>query len=254
LLIGNLSNDLKKKFLESISISILNSYFTNDGVIDFQKNYLKNIKYSINEKSPDVNFKEIDKGENVFVKKKEIFEKVKEYDICIYYELSGKGTIFSNDITLKKINKLYSFCSSSNDCLVLEFISTFLSSFNKTSGDAISTFIVFEKCLNFFNYSLKDVYEMVSIYPYCFLSFEIENIEECYFDENNLKLIKPEKIARLLYEYINEQEENVKCFFKIIKNEKIIRVYIESKTLEIIKSVSHRIEDLFDEFNEEFDT
>lgn len=215
-----MSNDIKQKVQESIKIVIFNNLYTNDAVKNYL-NSLKNIKTFVQTKSG------LD----------DIFKKAKEYDISIYYESNGKGAVYSNEATLKKLSKLYSFCLSANDCLILEFLSIFLSSFNKTCGDALSSIIVFEKCLKMLNLSLADVYGLFEEYPNLFEYVEVENIMKFTCDEDSFKMISPLEFTKELEEFIKNTDAQAKCYFKIYKNQKTIRIYVESASKENVQSL-----------------
>ncbi len=227
LLIENLSKDLKQKFCESIKIAVFNSYYTNNAI----KSYLTQLK-----------------NLNTFILIKpgisDVIVKAKEYDVSLYYESNGKGTIYSNEATLKKIDKLYSFCFSANDCLILEFLSIFLGSFNKTSGDALSTMILFEKSLMLLNLSLEDVYSLYKQIPYDFQYLEVENISRFICDETSVKITSPIDFTNELEDFIKSIDAEAKCYFKININQKLIRIYVESSSRDNVEVIMKKVKKL----------
>jgi len=232
LVIEKLSNDLKQRFCENIKIAIFNSYYTNNAINDYigqLKNLTKNVL--------------ITPGISNFL------EKAKDYDISIYYESNGKGTIYSNEASLKKIGKLYSFCFSVNDCLILEFLSVFLNSFNKTSSDALSTMVVFEKTLKILNLSLNDVCNLIYENPNEFRYVEVENISKFKFDVETSKITEPKQFALELEEFFKNKGEDAKYYFKLYNDQKKIRIYVESLFQENIKQIMKKIEKLIEVHN-----
>lgn len=226
LLIENLSKDLKKKFCENIKIAVFNTHYTNNAIKTYL-NKLKNLNQFITLK-PET---------------EDVSLKTKEFDISIYYKSNGKGTIYSNETILKKIDKLYSICFSTNDCVILEFLSAFLNAFNKTSGDALSTMILFEKSLKFLNLSLKDVYGLFEENPYDFQYVQVENILEFDCDQE-YKIVKPKKLTFELDDLIKNVDPEAKCFFKIFKIQNVIRIYVESAIKENVKAIMRKAKNL----------
>lgn len=232
LLIENLSIDLKQKFSECIKVAVFNDIYTNNAILDYLNN-LKNIKDIILLK-PYIDDK---------------IQKRKEFDITIDYKSDGEGSVFSTEASLKKIDKLYSFCVSSNDCLILEFLSIFLNSFNKIIGDALSTFIVFEKSLKIFNFSLIDIYNLINQNPNQFEYVDLENISKFKVDEEILKLVEPKQLFLDLENFVNTIDVNAKYFFKIYANQKRLRFYVESSSSENVKHIVKKIKKLIIEHN-----
>jgi len=225
LLIENLSKDLKPLFLNSITISIINTKYTNDSFLNYQAKELKNIKQIISEKS------------GIDIMKLT----AKEYDISIFYQSNGRGTIHCSENTQKKIDKLYSFCFSSIDCLILEFLSLFINSFNRTAGDSISNIIVFEECLKLLNFSLLDVVNLVTEYPFEFDYIKVDNISEFECDEQDVKIIRPENIGNHIDDFLLNLDNKAKCYFKLNKNKKRVRLYVESICKETLKQITKKI-------------
>lgn len=173
--------------------------------------------------------------------------KAKEFDVSIFYETNGRGNILSNEKVNKKIAQLYSYCNSSKDCQILEFISFFFNSGNKIIGDSLSTMILIEKCMKFMNLSLLDVYNLYEELPTSFEYIEVDNIAEYKTDENGYRVVNPENIQKeidLFIEGVNDV--NAKCLFKILPDENSVRIYVESSNLENIKAIMDKAKSLID--------
>lgn len=237
LLVNNLSADLRKRFIDSISIALVNSVFANDKIKEiFAK-----------EKNPIFG---LDNIINLVTDFSLVLAKCKEFDIAISYDCSGKGNVLSNEQTIKKIDSLFAFCSSSLDCQILEFLTLFLNSFNKTIGDSLCTLIVFEKCLKFMNLSISDVYELYSEFPNSFYNIDMSDISDFESDGYYMKIIKPQGIQAEIEECLASLGGKVlKCYFWLIPEDSIIKVFIEGKTLNDVEDFHKLVKNILERYD-----
>lgn len=229
-MISNLSKTLNDKFLSEISIAIINTCYTNTSAKKFLEEKIKFAK--IISSNPGM---------------MNLSAKANEFDISIFYETNGRGNILSNENVLKKVAQLYSYCNSSKDCQILEFISIFFNSANKIIGDSLSTMILIEKCMKFMNLSLLDVYNLYEELPTSFEYIEVDNIAEYKTDDNENRLVNPINIQKeidLFIEGVND--ENAKCFFKLLPDENSVRIYVECSNLDNVKAVMDKAKSLID--------
>jgi len=238
-LIENLSNELSKKFKEKISFTILNSYNTNNSIKEFFDKEIKHGEFILESerKSSEINF----------------FEEGKNFDISICYKKNGRGTILSNEGTQKKLSSLFSFCYSSKDCQILEFLQIFLNLFNRITSDSFSTFIIFEKVLKILKISIENVTCLFNDFPCEFLKRKLKNSQNFNIEENGLNLITPKQMLLDVDNFLKElNDRNAKCIFKKIKKDEdfLIKIYIEATNNENFQSIIKKANELIDIYDE----
>jgi len=173
--------------------------------------------------------------------------KANSYDIGIYFESNGHGTVHSQASVRGKIEKLNSHIESSNDSQILELLLIFLSMFNPTTGDSVSVFLATECALKLMNKSIKDLY-------YLYKELESTNMKVVVSDKNifipnhdETSLLEPIEVQ----DYINELNSSYgcRCFIRPAGTEDIVRIYSEAETAETAEKtallVKTKIEDYF---------
>jgi phosphoacetylglucosamine mutase len=112
-IIKSLSNSLQKEFKKQIKIGIVSTAYSNG-------NFMKFIKENL--------------GLQLAITKtgvKYLHPVAKKYDIGVYFESNGHGTVvYSQELIKEKLTKMDSLCNTSNDAQMLELLQVYLSMFN----------------------------------------------------------------------------------------------------------------------------
>ena len=112
-IIKSLSNSLQKEFKKQIKIGIVSTAYSNG-------NFMKFIKENL--------------GLELAITKtgvKYLHPVAKKFDIGIYFESNGHGTVvYSQELIKEKLTKMDSLCNTSNDAQMLELLQVYLSMFN----------------------------------------------------------------------------------------------------------------------------
>jgi phosphoacetylglucosamine mutase len=223
-----MSPELKKKFESDIRIGIVCTGYSNGAFMNY---ITKTLGLKLIIARTGVKF---------------LHREAKEFDISIYFESNGHGTVFSQEHTLPKITKLNSFCNSATDSQLLEFISLFLCLFNRTTGDSLAIFNATECCLNFLNMTTLDFYNIYTELPAINYKLEVKNKTIFLPNEDETRLIEPKETQSLIDEVCSKYTQS-RCFIRPSGTEDVIRIYAEAQSLneanEIIEIVKKYILD-----------
>lgn len=229
LLIENLSNSIKQIFLEKLSLAIITTAYSNGGFFQYVQNEIKFLKLILAKTGV-----------------KHLHHKAKNYDIAIYFEANGHGTIYFNEKTIEKISEIKnSNLASENDKEILILISDFLKAFNPTVGDSLSVLICAEKCLKILNLNCSDVYDLYENIPSVNMKKVVKDKSIYVSNEDDSRLIEPINIQNKIDEIVEEYKNDLgRCFVRASGTEDIVRVYAEAKTSEIAQKISDKVFEL----------
>jgi phosphoacetylglucosamine mutase len=233
LLIGKLSSNLQKRFLNEIKIGIICTAYSNGEFMSFIKK---------------------DLGFDLIIAKtgvKHLHHKAKNFDIAIYFESNGHGTIYSNEDIHKKIEKLNCFIESSTDSQTLEFMSIFLSMFNRTTGDSLSAMIATEASLLLNNMKLIDVYNIYTELDSLNEKVTVKNKDIFLPNEDDSKLIEPKEVQLFIDSEVEKFTNNkARCFVRPSGTEDIVRIYAEADNFKIVKELVDAVKNfILNKFN-----
>ena len=185
-----------------ITIGYIHSPYTNKAVI----NWVKTINPSINIKCAATGVKNL-------------HHKALKYDVSVYFESNGHGTLLINNRSL----------------LEFDFFKNFVSLNNEVIGDAVSGIIGVHYCLKYLDINYKDWFNF--FIKTDFLLYKKIVTDKNKFETNKIgnRLLRPITIQKEL-DNINELY-NCFCFIRPSGTENIIRIYIESNNnIENIKN------------------
>lgn len=112
-LINSLSLSLQKEFRKQIRIGVVSTAYSNGAFMKFIKETL-GLELAITKTGV-----------------KHLHPVAKTFDIGIYFESNGHGTIvYSQELIKDKLTKMDSLCASSRDAQMLELLQVYLSMFN----------------------------------------------------------------------------------------------------------------------------
>lgn len=177
---------------------------------------------------------------------KHLHHKARDYDIAVYFESNGHGTVFYNDKTLEKISQIKnSNFSNENDQAILDLLVDFLKAFNPTVGDSLSVVICAEKCLKMLNLKISDVYDLYKNLPSVNMKKVVKDKEVYRTNDDDSRLIQPLEIQEKIDCIVNEFSNDLaRCFVRASGTEDIVRIYSEAKTSEIAQKIADRVFDI----------
>ena len=156
---------------------------------------------------------------------KNLHEEALKYDISIYFESNGHGTVLFN----KSYNKL-------------KTLETF---FHPTIGDGIMDMFAVLYILQESKLGVEDWKDFYTDTPYSLFKLQVVNKNEFITTKDELSLIQPNKVQ----EYIDSVcDENTRAFVRPSGTENYLRIYVESTTKVKVNEVSKQIEAFINNF------
>ncbi len=184
-------------------------------------------------------------GFNLIIAKtgvKYLHQKAIDYDLAIYFESNGHGTVYSSPNVRGKIETLNSFIESSSDCQTLELISMFLSMFNPTVGDSLSVIIAVECALRMMNKSILDIYELYEELEAVNMKVFVKDKSVYVPNDDETKLLQPVKVQEFIEE-ITGKYKNSRCFVRPSGTEDVVRIYAEAENVEAMNKICCEVRD-----------
>lgn len=179
---------------------------------------------------------------------KYLHHKAKQYDLSVYFESNGHGTLTFDERLTSKLNKLNSFAMNSTDSQILELFNIYINMFNKTTGDSLSAMICTEASLKLMNMTLLELYDIYNELPSINLKVEVKDKLQFKANENELQLIEPLEIQNFIDKTIKEFQK-ARCFVRPSGTEDIVRIYAEAaseqEALKIATIVKDKINELY---------
>ena len=141
-----------------------------------------------------------------------------KYDISIYFESNGHGTVLFNK-SYPELHDLQKF-------------------FHPTIGDGIMDMFAVLFILQEMKLRTEDWKDFYTEYPYSLFKMEVENKDEFITTEDELRLTKPETLQI----YIDSVcDDNTRAFVRPSGTENYLRVYVESGSVEMVEEVKMKL-------------
>jgi phosphoacetylglucosamine mutase len=145
---------------------------------------------------------------------KNLHEEALKYDVSIYFESNGHGTVLFNK-SYPELRELQYF-------------------FHPTIGDGIMDMFAVLFILQEMKLNAEDWKNFYVEYPYSLFKMEVANKDEFLTTKNELRLTAPEKLQN----YIDAIcEEGTRAFVRPSGTENYLRVYVESGSEEMVEKV-----------------
>ncbi|XP_064548402.1 phosphoacetylglucosamine mutase [Drosophila montana] len=165
---------------------------------------------------------------------KHLHHKALEYDIGIYFEANGHGTIVFSDNAKQTIGEAAKTKPSAETLLlVIDLI-------NETVGDAISDMLLVETILNHKGWDVKDWISSYTDLPNQQLKIQVQDRNVIETADAERVCIKPEG----LQDEINKVVSNYKrgrAFVRPSGTEDVVRVYAEASTKENTQQLAYEV-------------
>lgn len=179
---------------------------------------------------------------------KHLHRKAEEFDIAVYFEANGHGTVIHKQDKLEQwIEELLRLGADKSSC---ELLIHFLNLFNPVIGDAISDMLAFEVTRELiqasfgcgFSMRLYDDLNVIQDKVY----LKRSDLETLVCDKETEKfLVEPRAIQENIDNYISDLNDSCsRAFIRPSGTEEVARVYVESPTLERSRDIIKHIQDL----------
>ena len=138
-----------------------------------------------------------------------------------------------------KDNKV-AFYQNSKDSQILELIQKYISMFNPSIGDALSSLIATESALKVLDYSIEDVYLMYKELPALNTKVSVKDKNVFKTNDNETRLVEPESVQKIIDDVVKECK-NGRAFIRPSGTEDVVRVYAEAETIEQAKLITNKL-------------
>lgn len=230
-IISLMSEGLQKRFRQEISIGVICTAYSNGA---FMNSVIHDLGFMLVLAKTGV---------------KHLEQKTKLFDISLYFESNGHGTLAYAGDMRKKIEKLYCFCESSKDTRALEFLSCYVSLFNQTVGDSVGIMLAVEASLHLMGLHRYNLLDDYSEYESINTKVVVKNKNVFRNNEDETRLTEPIEIQHAIDATLNNYK-NARCFIRPSGTEDILRVYTEAESYEEAKIITEEVLGVVMKFNE----
>jgi len=211
---SNLLNKLKIK----LTIGIVQTAYANGASTDYMKNKLNLPVYIANTGI------------------KYLFDAAKQYDIGIYFESNGHGSVYFSDKFYELIND-NKYVNNEH----IRILKTIAVLFNQLVGDAVSNFLAIEAILIHDKISINDWKNMYSELYVCQSKVHINDRTIFKMSSNEIIVLKPHGLQNKLYDLISLYSHGTRAFVRLSNTENILRIYCESNELDNVVKLNNEI-------------
>lgn len=172
---------------------------------------------------------------------KNLHHEAEKFDVGIYFEANGHGTVIFSPEAESKIFKYES--KNEQEAESIKLLQEFTKLINQTVGDAISDLLVILIILKYLNYKPKDWNQSYTDLPNRLIKvivpdrtiYKTTNAERSLLEPKGLQ----DKIDALIAKY-----PNGRSFVRASGTEDAVRVYAEADTVENVESLVNGVKDL----------
>ncbi|KAA0050907.1 phosphoacetylglucosamine mutase [Cucumis melo var. makuwa] len=182
---------------------------------------------------------------------KYLHEKAAEYDIGIYFEANGHGTILFSDYCISVLQPLYwelsdvsSGSESHKAALRLLAVTRLI---NQAVGDALSGLLLVEAILQHKNWSIQTWSELYQDLPSRQLKVKVVDRTMVETTNAETEVVKPPGLQEAINSEIAKYPKG-RCFIRPSGTEDVIRVYAEASTEEAADDLATSVAKLVDQF------
>lgn len=165
---------------------------------------------------------------------KHCHHKALSYDIGVYFEANGHGTLICNEKAMGLIR------DSQHEKLI-----NFIDVINQTVGDALSILLAVEVCLVYNNWSIVDWNQMYTELPnrQCKIKVADRTVIQTFDEERQVS--NPAGLQELINQTVQEVDpENGRSFVRPSGTEDVVRVYAEASSRELCDLLARKISKL----------
>ncbi|KAG8444833.1 hypothetical protein GDO86_009839 [Hymenochirus boettgeri] len=171
---------------------------------------------------------------------KHLHHKAQEFDIGVYFEANGHGTVLFSKKAEEQIRHLANMEQSNEKRKAAHTLQNLVDLINQTVGDAISDMLVIEAILSLKGFTVQQWDEIYTDLPNRQLKVKVADRKVIDTTDDERRTIKPpglqEKIDDLTKKY-----NMSRAFARPSGTEDIVRVYAEADTQENADALAHEV-------------
>ena len=164
--------------------------------------------------------------------------KAMEFDIGIYFEANGHGTVLFQDTTIDRLQKLSASVTDEGAKLAIAQLLAAQQLINQSIGDAMSDALAVEACLALKGWSIQNWNaQLYTDLPSRQTKVIVEDRSILICNASETKLVSPASLQKTLGSLMSEVE-NGRVFARPSGTENVVRIYAEAKSQEEADSLA----------------
>ncbi|KMZ74694.1 Phosphoglucosamine mutase [Zostera marina] len=175
---------------------------------------------------------------------KYLHEKAAEYDIGIYFEANGHGTILFSDTFLSMIEArvnepMFSSTGSEYERAILRLVAV-TQLINQAVGDALSGLLLVEAILQYMGWSIETWSKLYRDLPSRQLKIKVADRTAVITANAETQVVKPFGLQKMIDSETAKYTKG-RCFIRPSGTEDVIRVYAEASTQEAVDTLAQSV-------------
>jgi phosphoacetylglucosamine mutase len=161
---------------------------------------------------------------------KHLHHEAKQFQVGIYFEANGHGTVLFQESALQKLNNLLE-SGSDEQKLGSKLLLAFSSLINQTVGDGIADLLCVISCLSILELTFEDWSDLYTELPNKQAKVKVKRKEEFKTTEADTILTEPAGLQEKINEIVRNAK-NGRCFVRPSGTEDCVRIYAEAASNE----------------------
>lgn len=174
---------------------------------------------------------------------KNLHHEAEKFDVGIYFEANGHGTVIFSEEAEKKIFDYKPDQSNSDETKSIQILQEFTKLINQTVGDAISDLLVILMVLKYLNFSPEDWNKSYKDLPNRLIKVIVPDRNAYKTTNAERTLTAPEGLQDKIDELISKHSKG-RSFVRASGTEDAVRVYAEAATVEEVESLVNAVKQL----------
>uniref|UniRef100_A0A0N4U557 Phosphoacetylglucosamine mutase n=1 Tax=Dracunculus medinensis TaxID=318479 RepID=A0A0N4U557_DRAME len=160
---------------------------------------------------------------------KYLHKEAHKFDVGIYFEANGHGTVLFSE---RFLSEIHSNTSNQSVCNLKYFVKII----NSVVGDAMADLLIIESILKYYDWSIEDwALKLYVDRPSCQIKVKVRDRSIFKTTYDQLTCLSPEGIQKFIDE---KAVDGSRCFIRPSGTENIVRVYAEASTEEKAKELA----------------
>ncbi|XP_071998144.1 phosphoacetylglucosamine mutase isoform X3 [Engystomops pustulosus] len=171
---------------------------------------------------------------------KHLHHKAQEFDIGVYFEANGHGTVLFSKRAEEQIRQLVDTGASEESRKAAQMLKNVIDLINQTVGDAISDMLVIEAILSLKGLSVEKWDEIYTDLPNRQLKVKVADRRVIETTNAERRTIKPPGLQENIDEIVKKYHMS-RAFVRPSGTEDVVRVYAEADTQENADALAHEV-------------
>ncbi|KAM4042801.1 phosphoacetylglucosamine mutase [Anomaloglossus baeobatrachus] len=171
---------------------------------------------------------------------KHLHHKAQEFDIGVYFEANGHGTVLFSKAAEEQIRQLSSAGVSEESKKAAQMLGNVINLINQTVGDAISDMLVIEAILSLKGFTVQKWNEIYTDLPNRQLKVKVADRKVIDTTDAERRTVKPPGLQEKIDELVKSYHMS-RAFVRPSGTEDVVRVYAEADTQENADALAHEV-------------